>query len=87
MPPPKNAKGRKWSPGHVELRQRPAEVPHHERGGAEKVRKLMVPVGQREASMVTPVNFSPSTRRLERIVIFVSFVAAELVLPFSTFFL
>ena len=36
---------------------------------------------------MTPVNFLPSMRRPERIVIFVSFVVAGLVPPFSTFFL
>ena len=36
---------------------------------------------------MTPANFPPSTRRPGRIVIFVSFVAAGLVLPFSTFLL
>ena len=55
--------------------------------GAEKVRKLMVPEGQREASVVTPVSFPPITDPPERIVVFLSFVAAGLVPPFSTFFL
>ena len=55
--------------------------------GAEKVRKLMVLAGQREASVVSPVSFPPSTDWPERIVIFMAFVAAGLVPPFSTFFL
>ena len=55
--------------------------------GAEKFRNLMVPAGQREASVVTPANLPPSTRRPGRIVIFVSFFAVGLVPPFSTFFL
>ena len=53
----------------------------------DKVRKLMVPEGQRGASVVTPANFPPATDRLGRIVLFTSYVAAGLVPPFSTFFL
>ena len=37
--------------------------------------------------MVSPASFPPTTDRPERIVIFVSFVAAGLVPLFSTFFL
>ena len=54
---------------------------------ADKVRKLMVPEGQRGASVVTPVSFPPVTDRPECIVLFTSFMAAGLVPPFSTFFL
>ena len=54
--------------------------------GAEKFHKLMVPEGQREASVVTPANYQPTTDQPGRVVIFVSFVAAGLVPTFSTFF-
>ena len=48
---------------------------------------MMVPEGQQEASVVRPVSYPPVTNQPERIVIFVSFMAAGLVPPFSTFFL
>jgi hypothetical protein len=54
---------------------------------ANKVRKMMVPEGQREALVVRPASFPPLTNRPERIILFASFVAARLVPPFSTFFL
>ena len=50
--------------------------------GADKVRKMMVPEGQQEASVVRPASFPPVTDRSERIVIFVSFLTAGLVPPF-----
>ncbi|XP_062193493.1 vegetative cell wall protein gp1-like [Phragmites australis] len=40
--------------------------------GAEKVRKLMVPDSQRQASVVSPVSFLPTTERPERILIHLS---------------
>ena len=54
---------------------------------AEKIRKLLVPEGQQGASVVTLANFPPATTIPGRIVLFVSFVAAGLVPPFSTFLL
>ena len=54
---------------------------------ADRVWKLMVPEGQRGASVVTSASFPPATDRPGCIVLFTSFVVAGLVPPFSTFFL
>ncbi|XP_062225025.1 uncharacterized protein LOC133923785 [Phragmites australis] len=49
--------------------------------GVDKVRKLMVLEGQRETSVVRLASIPPVTDRLERIIVFVSFVAARWAAP------
>ena len=55
--------------------------------GAEKVQRLMVPAGQCGVSAATPATHPLARCGPGQIVIFASFIATDLVLPFSAFFM